>query len=292
MNFTKLRIVSSRKWLLAVLGAATAVLIVGYFGYPPQPYYKRKSLDSWLQFVNDTCTDNSSSNWREKMSPRLAQFYEAIDAMGTNALPFLLSYATNRDSRMKIQACDFFNRYRLPRLGLHLAEERQGPALLALAVLGLRARSIIPECVELFNRRPDTALLPLLLLGKEAETAFWSLCESTNQEARLAAVLGLAKVQQGSGYTECWQRGTFRTNLIYVMSCDAGPEEAETLARNLTHSNIFVRRASAEALGHYRTMTSGRLPAVEKSLEKCIDDPSPLVREAARDSMRRIKSYR
>jgi hypothetical protein len=283
MKHVTIKAIRQRKWFIAICLIAIGVLLAGYFAGPSQPRFQGKTLDSWLQFVNDTGTTDPGT-----APPTLAPFYEALDMMGTNSLPFLLDYAMQTDSPSKMKMSRFFKEHHLGWMPLHFSEERRGPTLLALMHLGVKARPIIPQCIQFFEHQPNVALMPLLVLKQEAQGAFTLLCESTNRDVRSVAAFGLVKVRDGISYHQSWEPGTYRTNRVYVWACTFGTEEMERLAANLSHSNVFLRRASAEALGDHVAIARSTLPALRRSLE----DASPLVRAAAKDSIKQIESYR
>jgi hypothetical protein len=240
-----------------------------------QPSHQGKSLDWWLLSVH------------EKGLSR--DFYDAIDAMGTNSLPLLLTYSIAIDSNLKIRTAAFFKE----KLGLNLpfdfAEIRRGPALAALMHLGPKASPIVPQLVGRFEEHPFTALFPLVFIQHGSDSAFISLCENKDQNARVAAAEGLARVQNGIGYAQAKQVGLTTTNVLFQMYLTKGDNTMQWIANNLSHSNHWVRRASAEYFAVHPGLAAPILPQL-RTVEK--DDESPIVREAAKRAISVIQAPR
>ena len=229
-----------------------------------QPSHQGKSLDWWLLSVH------------EKGLSR--DFYDAIDAMGTNSLPLLLTYSIAIDSNLKIRTAAFFKE----KLGLNLpfdfAEIRRGPALAALMHLGPKASPIVPQLVGRFEEHSFIALFPLVFIQHGSDSAFISLCENKEQNARVAAAEGLARVQNGIGYGHAKQVGLTTSD-----------NTMQWIANNLSHSNQWVRRASAEYFAVYPGLAAPILPQL-RTVGK--DDESPIVREAAKRAISVIQAPR
>ena len=252
-------------------------LLVGFFWIFSErgPSYQGKNFDAWLLQVHE---DGLTK-----------EFYAAVDAIGTNALEDLLRYSTAQDSEAKIGTFNFLKEKLGVTMPLGFSEDRRGPALAALMALGPKASPIIPKLVEGFEQEPARMLFPLVFIRTGTEVAFISLCESTNHRIRTAAAEGLARVQNGIGYGDQKKSGTYTTNALFTMYLTLGDSTVDWVAQNLAHSNVWVRRASAEYLGEHPGITSRALPDLKMVLE---DDESPLVREAAERAITAIEGPR
>jgi hypothetical protein len=116
--------------LLAAFAGALWALIV-----PREPVYHGKALSGWLMDYNRAGTNAES-----------APASKAIRAIGTNALPFLLSHLSAEDpSRLAKVFFRFVKK--VPGLKAPFYGENRfyGPSLVALKVLGKEATPLLPD---------------------------------------------------------------------------------------------------------------------------------------------------
>lgn len=266
-----------RKRNRVAVASVAALLLVLFFGalMERKPSYQGKNLDEWLLELHELGITED--------------FGTAIDAMGTNSLEHLLRYSTAVDSPTKIRTFNFFKDKLGATLPLPFAESRRGPALAALMRLGSNASPIIPNLAENFEEKPSTMLFPMVFIQSGSEPVFLSYCQSTNQRVRVAAAEGLARVQNGIGYGHSKQAGAYTTNALFTMYLTLGDSLIDWVTQNLTHSNVWVRRASADFLYERSRIGRRAIPALKRTQER---DESPLVREAAERAISAIEGHR
>jgi HEAT repeat protein len=264
-----------RRILLVTLASLLGVVTLYLALRPREPVHQGKRLSVWLRELK---------SWPGESSEPAA---EAINEIGTNALPYLVSALRTEDSTLKVKLDKFLKRQRLVTFRLCLAEEKCDSAFKALLILRAKAANAIPEISRMFNQRNMTGIagLALFAIGGSSLPALVEACSHTNHSVRVEAAVVLCKLRGQRGYTitrTIYPVGS--TNLVSRLYIEIGEVDIAALATNLSDPLPAVRRASAEALGWQRGIAKPAVPGLLKALE----DPDRDVRNAAAEALKSI----
>jgi len=186
--------------------AALLVTLVSAFLFATltqrEPRYQGKALRQWVQQYRT----NHWSNARESDADKRAQ--EAIRAIGTNGIPFLVEWMHTPDSSWKTKLREVVPRrwQSTPYLQNVATGERRRIGANGLAVLGQMSKPAVPALMELARHHPDNdaryvAVWTLGKLGDAARPAIPLLIEClTNEDSAIRgdAALGLGSVHLNS----------------------------------------------------------------------------------------------
>jgi HEAT repeat protein len=187
-----------RRWVVGALVVA-ALICAGwfFFGHNGEPRYEGKPVSYWFKEYyspqHQTETDSNSHDVA----------IEALRAMGSNALPYLVqvAFSTNEDSPART---NFYNllaklpdSWNLPRLIAR--EDIRGYAMNAVQEIGPSAGDVLP-LIRTELRQTNTfqhrkAIIMLTFVTNEVELAVPYLAGSlsdTNKDVRSIALFGLA----------------------------------------------------------------------------------------------------
>jgi len=215
-----------------------------------EPTWKGKPLSKWI----------ARWDWhRHEPSP---ESVEAVRAIGTNALPFLLQWmmATNTPTEESLSWRDQQLRW---QLGLLMPQERGMAAAHAIGSLGELAKPAIPELVRRSGGKREERQWAWLALRELGDVAVPELTEglrSTNATIRSRSARSLGDVGVGAGSAE------------------------DGLIRALSDPSSSVRCSALDALPRIGTPASRALPMILPQL----DDPDELVRD---DAVGALKAY-
>ncbi len=250
-----------------------------------EPVYRGRTLTHWLKRLDDGQAFGISSSALPSPTPRQIEAAEAIRAIGTNALPFLMRdiHATVQSESFRTKFWDRANRLiergtgMNPLFGAVTEEDRvRWRAAQGLAALGPLARSEVPELKRLlftnyFHSSIKEAAYALATIGPEGIEIL------TNAPRRA----------EWSGMCAIWALGQHPaagTNVIpFLMSlttsvsegiaCGAiqvlglyhtqGEQVVPVLMAALTNSNLAVRRDAAWALGRFGAQAAAAIPVIE-----------------------------
>ncbi|HEX7860987.1 MAG TPA: HEAT repeat domain-containing protein [Verrucomicrobiae bacterium] len=261
--------------IVAVCLFALAALVV-YSTRSKLPTHNGKSLDEWLVYVN------RAGHWTNAGAA-----YDAVDAMGSNCVPYLFKAAVAIDPPWKIKAASLWSRQTLIPFPFALSEERRGPAQFLLIGVRSKATAIIPEVNALRDSSPSQWMWLRSFFPDGLERDFIEGCQSTNARVRSCSAWGLARAPHGLRYHPSWGPGKFSTNNILHFGFTFNGDDIDWMAANLTHTNPHVRRASAEAIADHIGLATSALP----DLQKALTDTEPIVREAASNAIHNITNY-
>ncbi len=179
MNTT--RRISRKQALLVPL--AMAIVAGLWWFWHPKPRFHGKDLDGWLEEFN-----------RAGRLDKTGDASEAIRAMGTNALPYLIGYVRHQESHAKLNVYRFAWRHHFVWLPAPRVDPLLGPSFLALKALGPSAAPAIPEFVRMFENPATSARggLALYMIGPASVPAFRRVCGHSNRTVRLEAAIYLA----------------------------------------------------------------------------------------------------
>ena len=260
---------------MVVGGVGVGAAVWGYVARVELPRHGGKDLDGWLEEIN-----------RAGSNVKLTPVDKALEAMGTNCLPYVLERMVAVDPAWKKKLAAVWSRQRLVPAPFRMAEERRDAAFMAMMGLRGEAGSILPRVNELRNSAPSQWMWIRGMIPEKREEDFVAGCASTNARVRSVSAWGLARGGRLS-YTTGWGAGTFWTNQVFRFAFTFGSEDIDQMANNLGHTNSDVRRASAEAIGDHVGLAKGALPALRQALK----DEAEIVRTAAAGSIREIEKY-
>jgi hypothetical protein len=177
-----------RKMMIGFLAlVACGILVVAFWPEKPEPVYDGRKLSEWLRIVA-----TSRNGWSEEHT-------KAIDALGTNSIPFLLewlAYEPGLPKKAQFKLAEISPEW-LPLQGpsedskLH----RAWAAYSALTVFREKAEPAIPQLLSYatnFARGrgkglptdPDLSMYALIAIGRPAVPAILNLMTNENTNTR------------------------------------------------------------------------------------------------------------
>jgi hypothetical protein len=277
------RVTNRRRFILAGLALALFLVASVWFSWPKrEPRHQGRTLTQWL----DACNQAGDM---EHIGP----FSEAVRAMGTNCLPFLVARIGHEDSALKKALLRLVQKQHWLKLSLYSGDRYSGPAMLALHELGSNAIPALPELQKIAGRTNTEwqGVMALLAIGTNAIPALEAVCQSANSRARTDAVLMLAflKAEGPPYYSWGWNPDLMNKRPVFGLGYGVSDRDLRAIIGFLEHPSPAVRRAAAEALLRYLApvYTSVFKSAVQPLL-KTLNDPDPYVRQAAAQAIKAI----
>jgi len=277
-----------RTVILILSGLVAAACLLAALLRPREPVYQGKALSDWLEEVNRAGSLN-------KTGPAS----NAIRAMGTNALPFLLAHIEHEEPALKIHLAKLAQKQSLIKLGFLEPDPLRCPSVWALKELGAEASPLIPDLIKLLeddagstrSARSWWGGMGLWAIGAESRPALERACGSSNERVRATAASLLAWVSVrvdawswGWGKSPVSVRPRFRLGSVWVTE-----EVLEALRRGLQNKDAAIRHASADALKQLRSLGNNDQAAlVVVALRDALKDEEPAVREAAANALKKI----
>ena len=224
-------------------GVLAAVFLATPRG-PREPADQGKTLTQWIKQAMGATIPGES-----------AEAQAAVQAIGTNALPFLLKEFARPVSRSTLPPDAKENAFPPPATHLSPEQKRVSVAAMGLTLLGTHAAPAIPDMLRHLGdpERGSRAVNFLAQGGAAAVPQLLVALNSTNP-----VVVGDA------------------TSALRQLAYRPGPAQ-DALLDALHHPRAEVRLAVLSALDSQLPFLREGVPA----LEKLADDPSPAVRQAA-----------
>ena len=275
---------NKRVWgSLVVLALAVTGLIVREVAKPweREPAYQGKRLTQWLEDYN-----------RAGALAKTEPISRAIQAMGTNSLPFLVAYLKETNSAVKQALIKLAANLRPLTPPALVPHERRVPSLLALQALGSLAAPLCPD-LKTLAEDPGYAwgTLPLLAIGSNSLPALQTLCQSTNAWVRRDAVLTMARVQIApvTAISWSWVTSPLNGKPLLMLSYSVSDTDVREMGKLLAHPDASVRHASAEALSAfahppYADAVKSAIPLLRNALHEA----DPVVRKAAGSTLQLV----
>jgi hypothetical protein len=225
---------------------AMGVIVLSGQRAPPEPVYEGKTLSRWLENY-DPANTNSSPQLEEDAN-------NAIQVMGTNAIPALLRMLESHDSKFKLWAVYIATRQHLIEVRFVPDYDRYMRVMQAFDALGWQAQSAVPELIRIYDQSPpatpqaNVAALALASIGPPAKAAVPSLVRratNTNYrvDVRVNAVNALANIHSEPDLT------------------------VPVLVQAMQDTNRNVQMFAAEGLGNFGSKAKVAVPALVKFLE-------------------------
>lgn len=258
--------------------------ILWYVLEPREPVYHGKRLSQWLD-------DYNRAGDITKTEPAS----EAIRALGTNTLPFLLASLKHADSPLEKMFRSIVRKQHRAKLPFYGEYPYRFASIFALRALGSNAAPLCPELLRLAEDRGDwLGPIALCAIGSSSIPTLERGCQSTNEAVRFRALAMIAALKAPEPPALSFRWGRPGYNFVnYRPTLVAGIGEDEPQFREMINllddPDPAVRRASANALSHYIMPKNGPLPKLEvASLVKALSDPATDVRLSAAKTLKHI----
>ncbi len=251
-----------------------------------EPAYHGRPLSQWLDRFNQ----GVNKGWPHKMEGTT----EAIRAMGTNSLPFLLDYIGHQEPWITRVGIDLLRRQHRVKLPFYGENPYREPSLMALHILGSEAAPLFPELLKLAEN-PLTSYegtRALLAIGTTAIPALERVCRSTNFNVRVLALWQIASLRAVPRDHVWWDWKIAPANGRGIFVFGSGPDpyglRNEMLAL-LKSPAPAVRRASGDALATFtRPAARGEPAQVLSALREALNDTNSDVRCSAARALKQI----
>jgi HEAT repeat protein len=277
---------------LAVLFIAAMALVGRKIFYPAKVVYRGKPVGEWMEILyrGDMSGPVSDSEW--------ASSIEAIEAIGTNAIPCALRFAGTSDSKLK----RFIVKSSWPKkvsnlLGLstdyvrwsRASVENPQIAISAFRILGGRAKPAIPALIRLLrtsdnpNSRVAAAIM-LARIGSEAQEALPDLLQGfkdSNLEVRRAVeeAVGIISSIQAPGVPNDLEMAKYRSYCQHSADLMA-PVVVKLLADPKVEADRLIETLTAFSFAEGSVATPGLL--------ELLNHPDVEIRARATNALRRI----
>jgi len=214
---------------------------------------------------------------------------KAIRAMGTNSLPFLLANIKHTCSPLEKTFFKLVRKQHLLKLPSYGKEPYRTTSILALGALGSNAAPLSPELLQV-SEIPDYYMwgqCSLLAIGPAAIPTLAKVCQNTNEAVRTGAVLMIAMLTSlpslriGWGWSKAPVNGRPMLEISYAVGEN---DQVRAMVKLLEAPEAAVRRASADAIGHYTKLPYDQVAksAVEPLVKAANDADADLRYSAGR----------
>jgi hypothetical protein len=250
-----------RKFFILTACLAAVAAFIAVLSSEREPHYRGRSLTYWLETY--------AGPYSTPTSPRDPQAIEAITAIGTNAVPFLLQQIGHEPVRnsfkstIAVRLGALFPKARSPLAGWALDDEansRGNAASLAFEILGPRGSPGLPDLARIAQvpgnlQAANRAVYAMACFGKPALPYLLTVLENPSAPQRQHAAL----------YIE----------ITPDIASNAAPA-IPALLRCLQDTNISVAYSAASCLGAIHLQPETVVPALTNYLAA-----GPDLREAA-----------
>jgi hypothetical protein len=185
-----------RRILLASLlvVAVVGLLFLVAHQYNPEPVYHGKPLSAWLQ--------PNTPGLYISIGQTTDGLREALNHIGTNAIPTLLRQLRAKDSPFTLKLFALAQKQHVITIHYTPPSSNYVHAFRALGILGPRADEAVPELVNIYERNSSplfqqTMILHIGNIGPAARAAIPSLLRKvadTNDSVRTSAIQALGKI--------------------------------------------------------------------------------------------------
>jgi hypothetical protein len=272
-----------RSILLAFLILALLFISAWFLFARREPVYHGRKLSQWLD-------DYNRAGSIDKAGP----VSEAIRAMGTNTLPFLLANIKHQDSPLKFKFFALAAKERWLKLPLYGEDRYRWTSIMALSALGSNAAPIFPELLKIALQTNTfwLGMYSLLGIGPSAIPTLAMACRSTNADVRAYAVLMmcLMKTTGPPHFSWGYQNAPVNGKPMLTLGWAVSDREIREMVNLLGDSDPAVHMASAEAIAKYNgpvyvAVDKSAIPPLTQLLK---NDPDPDVRRAAGETLKKI----
>ena len=254
---------------IQVLLLLTAFSAVVFYIANREPSYQERALSSWMRELNPDGEGDGVS-----------QAGEAIQQIGTNALPYILSELRRKDSSGKLKLMEWNDKLE-GRLNHELmrftpAYERRSTARAAIGLLGTNAAPAIEEISRNLDDREliSESAQALALIGQPALPTIKSLACSTNDITRFGCAQTLVLFTNAAEVAPILQSLTadaqpeVRALAAFGLgnSVGAPPSNVPLLIQLLNDADKSVQASACHSLGHFSNSAAIIVPALSNVL--------------------------
>jgi HEAT repeat protein len=252
----------TRRYLLAaLLIAILAVAALLLLRPDPEPLYEGKPLTYWLRGFDPGSTPSAQENARE-----------AVQQLGTNALPTLLRLLRTKDSQFKLELLQLANKQHLINIKWRTAWTGYNETVRAFRCLGPLSRPAVPQLIQIYRERLSNP--------------------SGRDELIIAQVFGAIGPAASDAVPQLIQAATDTNHPVirlYAVGALAGihtrPDLTLPACIKALHDPVDAVRAEAIAgLDAFGTNAQFAVP----DLVKALADPAPAVRDNASSALKKI----
>ncbi|HTA29647.1 MAG TPA: HEAT repeat domain-containing protein [Candidatus Cybelea sp.] len=246
---------------------------------PTEPSYRGRRLSEWLDEYN-----------RAGSPDKTGPVSEAIRAMGTNSLPFLLANMEHSDSPLSRKFFSLVQKQNWVKLPVHEPDSYRLPSIMAPSALGSNAAPIFPNLLRFSENASNCAwgASALLAIGPSSIPTLAKLCQSENEAVRSEAALTIATLKAGHGFFWAWQNAPMSSGGVVLILPSATFNVVAELLELLANPDPAVRRASADAIRSYGSPFDQIADWAVKPLVKALKDPDAAVRLSAGQALTAI----
>lgn len=271
-----------------VVIALGAFLAVWRFSRPArnEPVYQGKSLTTWLKQLDDGQAFGISSSHPFSLTPAQLEAAQAIHAMGTNALPWLMLDIQARPAVESLSVRFYrWARTHLPRWlssrfnvqGITEEDRIRWRAAQGLSALGPLARPALPELQRLLlTNLPHSSIkeaaYALAAIGPEGAAVLTNAVSPASEWSGMCAIWALGQhPATGTNYlpffinlTASKSEGTVEgaIDVLGLFHTDAG-QVIPVLTNILAGTNYQLRWRAAHALGEFGPQAASALPQLQ-----------------------------
>ncbi len=238
---------SRRLTILCVVAFVGTLVGVSWICLAPrEPAYQGKALSAWMDEWSKSLTADQKSPDRAKRDRARA----AIQQIGTNAHPALLTMAGAKDSALKRRIIALANKQSFIRLRFQPADYYHARATYGFSALGPAAKPAVPALINLLHDRDRhvraSAAQCLSLIGPEATNAVPALIKALNEE--------------GNGYGPVLINSMLALGAIHSEPDSVVPVLLEYV--NGPRKNWNYSASAMDALGRYREKAKSAVQAI------------------------------
>lgn len=230
--------------LLLIAAACLGIFVLA----PHEPSYKGKSLSYWLRKIDDGDRQDGVS-WVSWTNNGSVEAREAIQQMGTNAIPFLLLRLTNSNPNLRNKLLTLLAKQHLIKFPLPQTNYLHRATALAFDALGPAGKDAVPDLVAVLRSQHFRA-------GDDRQKCAAIALVAIDPEGR-AALMPFVRSNGWNGTCAIWGLASHRA--------DVPPEVIQYLIAEVTTTNINIfgqGAICAWALGALRQDPEQVIPAL------------------------------
>jgi len=279
-----------RKWKIGLVLTVAAIAFGVFWLWPSQePVYEGKRLGEWLDEGMKLRRDPFSTT-----NPAVERVVKAVQAIGTNTIPFLLRDMERKEPRWLGDAKSRAYQWKLMDK-THLWNWRLNRSVWGFQALGTNGAPALERLLALYDGErlaSGSAGAALIALGPVAVPSLVERLHSTNFVTRRKAAGTLAYMGHAAEAAipslVALLDSPLRLNAVESLAgINRQPERLVPLFRSLLgDTNFQIRWQAARGLGRFGSFAKEAIP----DLVQATNDPNPIVVSSARLALQQIES--
>ncbi len=222
---------------------------------PREPMYQGKALSVWLEILG-----TQGRRYEEYLEAK-----NAIEVIGTNALPQIVAMLSAEDSVFKLKLITLARSQGVIRIDFRPAWQKHRQAVFALDALGPAATPAIPQLIEVLNTgNTDARRLTVRLLGS----------------MRAREELVMPALANALGDSDFYVRQAAIESLI--RNCERPDIAVPALVARLDCTSIYEFEALTSALKEFGSSARPAIPMLMARLQ----DRNPAIRDKASNTIK------